>query len=374
MAGIRSNRASGDSAGKGTSVSIDSWSDAGRFVLRPCDLSDLPALERFADASAHGVTTLPPDRVRLVKRIEHSMASFATDDVSGEETYLFVLDDLSAGATIGVSGIAAQAGFTDRFYSYRNEFTVHRSRALACSNRVHTLHLCHDLTGATLLTSFFIDPAYHDTLAPQLLSRARLLFIAQHAGRFSDRIASESPGLADGSGRCPFWDAVGRRFFGMDYPMAEKLAEGRSKAFMAELMPTSPVYVPLLSDEAQWAIGQLHPDAELPFSILSDEGFEADTYVDIFDGGPIATSKVSSLTSVRGGEAAAVLDASRCAPGTATRAILANTSIDGFRAALVLGSWTDLGLALHPEQLRGLILDHGDIAHFCDVPRTWGQP
>jgi hypothetical protein len=38
------------------------------------------------------------------------------------------------------------------------------------------------------------------------------------AARFSDRIAAENPGLADDNGRCPFWDAVGRRFFGMDYP------------------------------------------------------------------------------------------------------------------------------------------------------------
>lgn len=355
-------------------MTIDSWIDAGRFVLRPCNPSDLPALERFADASAHGVTTLPPDRTRLFNRIEHSLASFATEDVSGEETYLFVLDDLRAGVTIGVAGIAAQAGFSDRFYSYRSEFTVHRSRALACSSRVHTLHLCHDLTGATVLTSFYIEPSYRHSLAPQLLSRARLLFIAQHAERFSDRIVSESPGLADGSGRCPFWDAVGRRFFGMDYPMAEKLAEGRSRAFMAELMPTSPVYVPLLSDEAQWAIGQLHPDAELPFSILSDEGFEADTYVDIFDGGPIATSKVLSLLSVRNAISSPVTEAVRGEQHVPARTMLANTSLEGFCATLALGRWSDRGLALQSDQLAVLGLSEGDMARACDVEdASWGQ-
>ena len=81
---------------------------------------------------------------------------------------------------------------------------MHSSPALGVTNRVHTLRLCDDLTGVTLLTSFYVEPEYADTLAPQLLSRGRLLFVAQFAERFSERIAAESPGLADDAGRCPF--------------------------------------------------------------------------------------------------------------------------------------------------------------------------
>lgn len=271
----------------------------GDFLLRPARADDLPAFERFAAASAYGLTTLPVDRAALAERLRLSEHAFTTDDdASGEEIYLFVVEDLKRGETVGSSGIAASAGFADRFYSFRNEFVVHASKPLNASNRIHTLHLCHDLTGVTLLTSFYIDPAYERTLAPQLLSRGRLLFIAQFAERFSERIAAESPGLADDNGACPFWDAVGKRFFNMDYPSVERLAAGRSKSFIAELMPPSPIYVPLLPDEAQWAIGQLHPDAELPFSILLDEGFDADSYVDVFDGGPTALARFALLRSV----------------------------------------------------------------------------
>jgi arginine N-succinyltransferase len=91
---------------------------------------------------------------------------------------------------------------------------------------------------------------------------------------------------------------VGRRFFDMDYPQVERLTGGRSKAFIAELMPQSPIYVPLLPEAAQWAIGQLHPVSELPFSILLDEGFDSETYVDIFDGGPIVDARVALLKTV----------------------------------------------------------------------------
>jgi len=308
------------------------------LVLRAATPDDLPAFERFAAASAHGITTLPSDRARLLERLERSHHAFTTqDDASGEEIYLFVLEDLHAGRIVGTSGITAHAGFHDRFYSYRNEFIVHASAALQASNRIHTLHLCHDLTGYTLLTSFYIEPAYEPTVAAELLSRGRLLFIAEFADRFSDRIAAESPGLADDSGHCPFWDAVGRRFFDMDYPQVEQLTGGRSKAFIAELMPQAPIYVPLLPEAAQWAIGQLHPVAERPFSILLDEGFDADTYVDIFDGGPTVEARVAMLRTVA--HSRRITAASGCESGGWQ--LVGSARRAGFRAALCTGERMD---------------------------------
>lgn len=269
-----------------------------QLLLRPVAAADLPDLVRMAAASADGISSLPNDEAKLRARIAASLQSFASpDDASGEETYLFVLED--SGRIVGCSGIAASAGFFDRFYSYRNEFVVHASAGLGVTQRMHTLHLCHDLTGATLLTSFFLDPGYEDGPAAQLLSRARLLFIHGNAERFSERIAAESPGVTDDAGQSPFWDAVGRRFFGMAYPEAEAVIGGRSRACIADLMPPYPVYVALLPEAAQWALGQLHPVGELPFSILQEEGFDADTYVDIFDGGPTVEGPLASLSSVR---------------------------------------------------------------------------
>lgn len=309
--------------------------ESARFLLRPCCADDLPALEHFAAASPVGITTLPHDRAFLTDRLQRSLHSFATEDVSGEEIYLFAVEDLANGAVIGISGIAARAGFSDRFYSFRNEYVVHSSKPLGVTTRIHTLHLCHDLTDVSLLISYHIHPAYVDTLAPQLLSRARLLFIAQHPERFADRVAAESAGLADDSGRCPFWDAVGRRFFGMDYPTVERLTGGRSKAFIADLMPPSPIYVPLLPEAAQWAIGQLHPIAELPFSILLDEDFDTDTYIDIFDGGPTVQERVAMLKSVSRSRLLSVRAAERDACQHAPSwQLLINTSRENFRAIL----------------------------------------
>lgn len=313
------------------------------LLLRPVAAADLADLARMAAASADGISSLPNDVAKLERRIEASLQSFASpDDASGEETYLFVLED--AGRIVGCSGIAASAGFFDRFYSYRNEFVVHASAALAVSQRMHTLHLCHDLTGTTLLTSFYLDPGYEDGPAAQLLSRARLLFIRAHAARFSERIAAESPGITDAAGQSPFWDAVGRRFFGMDYPEAEALIGGRSRACIAELMPPSPIYVALLPEAAQWAIGQLHPVGELPFSILQDEGFDADSYIDIFDGGPTVEAPLASLRSVR--LARELLVQAEPPHGPREAMLLACTERSRFRAVLAeVGHTVDVGTA-----------------------------
>lgn len=332
-------------------------SDPPQFLLRPCDAEDLPALERFAAASPVGITTLPHDRAFLTDRLQRSLHAFATDDASGEEIYLFALEDLGSGQVVGISGIAARAGFADPFYSFRNEFVVHHSRALGVSTRIHTLHLCHDLTDVSLFISFHIDPAYVRTLAPQLLSRARLLFISQFPERFSDRVAAESAGLADDNGRCPLWDAVGRRFFGMDYPTIERLTGGRSKSFIADLMPPSPIYVPLLPEDAQFAIGQLHPIAELPFSILIDEGFDTDTYLDLFDGGPTAQERLAMLKTVSRARsyAARVGDT-----GRGSWHLACNLSRERFRAVVVRAQAHGEELLLDAQALARLDLEPGD--------------
>jgi arginine N-succinyltransferase len=304
------------------------------LVLRPCTLADLPAVERIAARSAVGVTSLPPDRQKLQDKIVGSAHAFATDvEVNGEESYFFVLENAASGEIVGTSGIVASAGFHDRFYSYRNEIIVHASQELKVSNKIHSLHLCHDLTGCSLLTSFYIDPAWADSEWPQLLSRARLLFIGEFPQRFADRLAAENPGVCDAEGRSPFWDAVGKRFFNMEYPQAERLSGGHSKTFIAELMPQYPIYVPLLPADARLAIGRLNPLSELPFSILLDEGFEADTYVDIFDAGPTVAGRVQSLRTVQASRRLKVgLAASPAA--TTQPWIIASTGAEKFRATL----------------------------------------
>ncbi|QSI75673.1 MULTISPECIES: arginine N-succinyltransferase [Niveibacterium] len=304
-----------------------------RLVLRPAAYSDLPAVERIAGASPVGVTSLPRSRDKLFDKIASSQASLAADvSGCGEESYFFVLEREHDREVVGTAAIVASAGFSEPFYNYRNETVTHASRELGVHHRVHVLTLCHDLTGATLLTSFVLDPAYKHGDYPDLLSRARMLFIAAHRQRFADHVVSEMLGLCDDDGHAPFWDSVGRHFFGIDYPLAEFYCGVKGRSFIAELLPQHPIYVPLLPREAQEAIGQIHPFSRLPCEILLREGFETERYVDIFDAGAVVQARTEEIRTVATHARATVVGHPPGADGT--RYLVANLDLPGFRAIL----------------------------------------
>lgn len=269
------------------------------LVMRPAQVADLQQVQRLAADSPVGVTSLPDDAERLREKILASEASFAAEvSFNGEESYFFVLEDTETGRLVGCSAIVASAGFSEPFYSFRNETFVHASRELKIHNKIHVLSLCHDLTGNSLLTSFYVERDLVNTPIAELNSRGRLLFMASHPERFADAVVVEIVGYSDEQGQSPFWNAIGRNFFDLDYTEAEKLSGLKSRTFLAELMPHYPIYVPLLPDDAQEAMGQVHPRAQITFDILMRDGFESDNYVDIFDGGPALHARTSGIRSI----------------------------------------------------------------------------
>ncbi|MFR0689973.1 arginine/ornithine succinyltransferase subunit alpha [Enterobacterales bacterium AE_CKDN230030158-1A_HGKHYDSX7] len=269
------------------------------LVMRPAQVADLQQVQRLAADSPVGVTSLPDDAERLREKILASEASFAAEvSFNGEESYFFVLEDSDTGRLVGCSAIVASAGFSEPFYSFRNETFVHASRELKIHNKIHVLSLCHDLTGNSLLTSFYVERDLVNTPIAELNSRGRLLFMASHPERFADAVVVEIVGYSDEQGQSPFWNAIGRNFFDLDYTEAEKLSGLKSRTFLAELMPHYPIYVPLLPDDAQEAMGQVHPRAQITFDILMRDGFESDNYVDIFDGGPALHARTSGIRSI----------------------------------------------------------------------------
>ncbi|BCD83956.1 arginine N-succinyltransferase subunit alpha [Pseudomonas solani] len=269
------------------------------LVMRPAQMADLADVQRLAADSPVGVTSLPDDAERLGEKIAASEASFAAEvSFNGEESYFFVLEDTATGRLVGCSAIVASAGFSEPFYSFRNETFVHASRELKIHNKIHVLSLCHDLTGNSLLTSFYVQRELVGTASAELNSRARLMFMASHPERFADAVVVEIVGYSDDEGESPFWNAVGRNFFDLNYIEAERLSGLKSRTFLAELMPNYPIYVPLLPDEAQESMGQVHPRAQITFDILMREGFETDNYIDIFDGGPTLHARTSGIRSI----------------------------------------------------------------------------
>jgi arginine N-succinyltransferase len=190
--------------------------------------------------------------------------------------------------------------------------------------------LCHDLSGHTLLRGFHIDAALVRTRFSELLSRARLLFIAAHSRRFSEAVITEIVGFSSDDGQSPFWDAVGKHFFDLPYVEAERLCGLESRTFLAELMPQYPIYVPMLPQAAQDCIGRIHPDGQEAFDILEREGFETNSYIDLFDGGPTLYARTPGIRSIAQSQTGtAKPDASIDARGSY---LVSNDSLKDYRA------------------------------------------
>ncbi|NLR74535.1 MULTISPECIES: arginine N-succinyltransferase [Leeia] len=330
------------------------------LIVRPSRLADLAQIERMATASGPAVHTLPAHRDRLFEKIKASSHSMESEvEVYGEESYFFVLENVATGQLHGTSALVAYAGYSEPFYVYRNDIIVHASRQLKVHNRIHALTLSHDLTGDTQLCSFYIDPELAGTHYPRLLSRARLLFIAQHPQRFASNLMAFLPGVCDAQGKAPFWESVGRKFFGIDYNQAEYFSGVKDKTFIAELMPHYPIYVPLLSDAAQQAMGQVHSGSMLPFNILLSEGFEADNYIEIFDGGPVVRARRDALRSVRESQLRPVRRGKQ--PAGQVWYLVASTAVMRFRAMLLqLPETLPDELLLAQQVADALELDDGD--------------
>ena len=214
---------------------------------------------------------------------------------------------------------------------------VHASRELGLHNRIHVLSLCHDLTGHSLLVGYHLSEGHRTPELAQLNARGRLLFMASHPQRFAESTSVEVVGISDEQGNAPFWDAVGRHFFAVSYAEAERIGSERGRGFLAELMPGYPIYVPMLSDEAQEVVGQVNPSVQDVFDILMDEGFETDNYVDIFDGGPVVNARTAMLTSVRHSQLAQVVVGQPQAGDTLW--LVANTKVCDFRACALRFAW-----------------------------------
>jgi len=286
--------------------------------------------------SIPGVHTLPRTREAIVAAVERSIASFAAHvDIPSEESYQFVLEDMRTHEVVGTSSIHASAGSNGTYFAFRNDVIQQVSRDLNISHSVHALTLCSELTAYSHLSGFYIR--HRDSAGPEaaLLSRARLLYAVLAPHRFGDRFFVPLAGVTDGEGQSPFWNALGRKFFKMDFLDAERVIDGaRNRTLIVELMPHYPVYVPLLPGDAQAALGQIHPSGQLAFNLLTQEGFEADEYIDIFDGGPILQAHKNALRSFCASQQRQVENAGRAAGSDELVTYAVATTEQNFRAVI----------------------------------------
>jgi len=219
--------------------------------------------------------------------------------------------------------------------------------------------LCNDYTGAAELCTLFLRQEARGGYNGRVLSRFRFLMLAEFNERFGDTVIAEMRGVSDETGRSPFWHWLEEHFFSMDFPTADYLSGIGNKVFIAELMPRFPIYVNLLSQEAQDVIGLVHEKTKPALKLLEREGFIYRGYVDIFDGGPTVECEATQIKAVQDSLRVEV-KIGDIEKGAAY--VACNTDFSGFRATEVhIEVDHDEGFAIITrEHAQALNVEQGD--------------
>ncbi|MEW6349654.1 MAG: arginine N-succinyltransferase [Thermodesulfobacteriota bacterium] len=275
-------------------------------IIRPVAESDLDDLAQLAEGASFGLTSLPKDRELLAERIAQSCRDFVRSPRKPRgELYLFVMEDLETRRVVGTSCIVSKVGGFEPFYAYRVQTCVHESTHLGIRKEIPILHLVTEHSGPCEIGGLYLSTSYRKHGNGRLLSLFRFLFMAEYPERFEPTVIAEMRGVVDERGHSAFWEALGRHFFEMDFPRADYLSLS-DKRFIADLMPTCPIYIPLLPKEAQEVVGKVHRNTEPALKMLLDEGFRFSGMVDIFEAGPIIMADLHDIRTVRDNRQTAV--------------------------------------------------------------------
>jgi arginine N-succinyltransferase len=275
-------------------------------VVRTAGPQDLEALHTLASAAGRGMTNLPARRETLAALLAGSAAGFTDPKAMGHDQLLLVLE--VEGEVAGTACIFPSVGGDWPFYSYRIGRLRQTSQALAKTVENTILTPVNDYDGSAEVGGLFVRPGLRGVAAGRLMARSRYLFMAEHRDWFGDRVVSELRGYQDEDGRSPFWEAVGQRFYGLEFCEADRISVGAGKQVIADLSPKYPIYLNLLPAEAMAAVGRCHPDGERARALLVEEGFRFEGCIDIFDAGPTMVADIDGLKAVRDNRLSTVIE------------------------------------------------------------------
>ncbi len=332
-------------------------------IVRPATMNDLPGLVALLEHVDPGMITMPQTREEMEKRVQRSEHAFERPAQPPEgEAYFLILED--EGRIVGTSSIFTNLGSQRPFYSYRVIRESKSSPETGISVELDMLHLVNDHHGDAELGTLFILPERRGGGRGRLLSFARLMLIAAEPYRFGPRIMAEIRGWTDDDQVSPFWEAVGRKFFHMDYRVADAMS-AKDHRFIADLMPRFPICADLLPEDARAVIAKAHDKARPARSLLESQGFRYNNVVDIFDAGPCVESFTDSIDIVRNAERMTAKD--WVAGKAEAKGLLARADFKHFAAT-----------TFRPEDDRQSVIDRLGMSNTDEVmtyqfrePRTW---
>lgn len=328
------------------------------LIVRPANLDDLGALIELADKAGPGFTSLAVGSDVLEARLKKSVISFETDQpISPDHIYLLMLENSQTGKIVGMSAVKAQIGIKDPFFNFR---ILRVGRKSAVTNRrydMDVLMMVNEYNGATEVGSLYVYPEMRGTGAGRLISQARYMLMAANQKRFSDTVISELRGQVDDEGRSPFWDAIGRKFFQMDFTEADHISAEQDSQFILDLMPRYPIYVELLPKAAREVMGKTHPAGAGARKFLESEGFRYTGMIDIFDGGPSVSAPIQEIRTIKESRVLSPVASDEILGLTA---LISNDRVGRFRCIMSKIGFNGDQLLMSESDIRALLLKNDE--------------
>jgi len=328
------------------------------YVMRAAGLGDLEGFRQLREIAGPGFTSLMLDDAAMVKRLEHSEHSFASAATSvGAERYFIVLEHIETGAIAGCCGVKATIGEKPPFFNFRVYTEAQSSSVVDRRFDMRILIGVNDFTGCSEVGSLFVRPEHRHTGVGRALAQNRYMLMAAAPQRFRAQVVSELRGVVSGDGVSPFWEAVGRHFFRMDFAEADKLSATTDNQFILDLMPQHPIYVDLLAEAARAVIGKCHADGEGARKLLEWEGFAFANVIDIFDGGPLMSVQRDHIRTLRESRRLRLEPAGQLTG--AKRALIAAPAVQDYRCVSAHAAVAAGVVQVDPAVLSALRLDAG---------------
>jgi arginine N-succinyltransferase len=298
--------------------------------MRAAGPADLEGFKQLREIAGAGFTSLMLDDKGMAAKLELSERSFASPTTTaGSERYFIALEHIETGALAGCCGVKATIGETPPFFNFR---VITEAQSSVAANRRFDMTVLigvNDFTGCSEVGSLFVRPEHRAHGVGRALAQCRYMLMATAPQRFREKVVSELRGIVEPDGRSPFWEAIGRHFFRMEFAEADKLSATTDNQFILDLMPQQPIYVDLLPAEARAVIGQCHRDGEGARRLLEWEGYSFSNVVDIFDGGPLMSVQRDHIRTLRESKRVRLQSVADVAGGKP--ALVANPATSNFR-------------------------------------------
>ncbi len=328
------------------------------YVIRAAGPADLEGFKQLREIAGAGFTSLMLDDKAMAAKLDHVAESFASSAAeAGAERYFLALEHVETATLAGCCGVKATIGETPPFFNFRIITEAQSSPVVNRRFDMRVLVGVNDFTGCSEVGSLFVRPEHRANGIGRMVAQSRYMLMTSAPRRFREQVVSELRGVVSPEGVAPFWEAVGRHFFRMDFAEADKLSAITDNQFILDLTPQHPIYVDLLPEPARAVIGQCHKDGEGARKLLEWEGFSFSNVIDIFDGGPLMSVRRDHIRTLRESRRVRLDIAADASAGK--RALIAVNSLRDFRCVSSRVQIREGAVSVGPEILAALNLEPG---------------